>query len=127
MATKEVGQEYGVEKVLEALLALPSKNLEQRVKELEQEIANRTTLSVSRQSAVGSRLASLSELLFRQRYITESRWHQETSRMLLSLESERHREQVECFRDVSRLHESLRTAREALARSHLKERLLTTE
>lgn len=124
MARKEVSDNYASNRALDALLALPVTNLEKRLHELEDLMAKRSELSRAVQTSMGSSIAALSGRLFRLRYQSDSAPSRETRQHLQFLETQRHRESLECFRDIAKLREDLRETRERLERSRLKQQLM---
>ena len=109
--------------VVDDLLKQPVKNLEDRVKQLENEIKDRLNLNIDTLSKLGTQ-----QLFFKERarqlhytapFTTKSQFEIETAR----LEVQKNREMLDCFRDISRLQEQLRESTEELKRERLKLKL----
>lgn len=113
---------------VEALLDLPARNLESRLKQLEAEIKQRQQISQDTLSVLGTQKLRLDDRLFRLRYSAspgdptglDRTLSQQRVRLDESVQSER----VACFRDTVRLKEQMQEAREDLAVENQKRELL---
>lgn len=104
---------------VEALLGMPARNLESRIKQLECEISQRHQLSQDTLSELGTQHLRLDDQLFRLRYsafpgdplVLDRTLGQQRLRLDESIQNER----TGCFRDIIRLKEQVQEAREELA------------
>jgi len=104
---------------VEALLGLPARNLESRIKQLEAEIKQRRQISQDTLSVLGTQKLRLDDRLFRLRYLATPSDPLMLERTLgwqnLQLDQSIGNEAMVCFRDIDRLKERLQEAREELA------------
>ncbi|MCP4603474.1 MAG: hypothetical protein GY847_23640 [Proteobacteria bacterium] len=116
---------------VEALLGLPARNLESRIKQLEGEIKQRRQISQDTLLVLGTQKLRLEDRLFRLRYSAtpgdpfalDRTLGQQSARLDESVQNER----TDCFRDVIRLRERLQEAREELAFEKQKHVLLKSQ
>ena len=113
---------------VEALLGLPARNLESRIKQLETEISQRHQISQKTLSELGTQKLRLDDQLFRLRYLATAGDPLVLERTLgwqkLQLDQSIGNEVVMCFGDIGRLKERLQEAREELAVEDQKRALL---
>lgn len=116
------------DEIVSALLRLPSKNLETRIKGLEQEIQERQKMKnhvLSRLETHGIRLKDHKKRL---KYISltgQSAELQSIASDLLKIETSIAGELKDCFRDISGLKERIQEAREELEMERQKLAMIT--
>jgi hypothetical protein len=110
----------GAEKsdILDILIGLPQKNLESRIKQLEQEIYARKELSDEALLKFGNHQLRLEEIIRQLRYVSPFNQafsvKKDFQLQLQILENHKINEIIGCFKDVSLLQERLQNAREEL-------------
>jgi hypothetical protein len=116
------------ESLIGALLHQPARNLECRIRELEQDISERRHLNEQALSVVAARKQVLEDRLHRLRYVSMFSEtfivNREFLRQMLQLEENAIREMSGCFSDISRLKQRLQMAKEELALERRKLRLV---
>lgn len=117
------------DRVVEALLDLPRRNLESRIHDLQSEIRQRLQIKGSALSVLGTSRLRIQDRVFRLRYAglvsQGSQLRQELVKEVSHLEQQIISETINCFRDLSVLKERLQKAREDLAFEEEKARLLS--
>jgi len=100
--------------LIQSLMDAPVKNLERRVKEIENEIDERRKLGLEIDAKLSTRQIRLEEELWRNRYNTNTNnWTpQNLGLKFIDLEIQRQRAMVEAFRDISSFKERLINAHE---------------
>ena len=114
--------------VVNALLKLPVKNLESRIKEIVSELKQRQRISDERLSGLGTHRLQVLDQLHRLRYLdllgVGVRPSTLALRDLLQIEQGIAEELTACFRDALGLKEKLQDARESLETSKQKLKLI---
>jgi hypothetical protein len=120
-------QKGNKEDVLSSIIELPIKNLETRVRELEEELQQRRELSKKIQKRLDRERMGLEMELPPQTYslkdIIQPR-RTAIERELVSIERDIIREDVSCFRDLMSIRQELRKAKEQLVKERQKRELL---
>ena len=110
--------------IIEALLRLPTRNLESRIRQLEKEIATRQRLSDKVLSTLGTHQLQLKQRLKRLYYIgalgNGFNVKKDCEGQILKLEELIINEMIACFKDMLQLKEKLQEAREELAMDKVK-------
>lgn len=121
---KEVEQDD----IVETLLRLPVKNLEERVKKFEKEIQKRLNIEVETLTSLGTHQLFFKERARQLHYASaignalNTKTHFEIEISKLGIQKTK--EILDCFRDISKLQDSIREAREDLLRENLKLKLI---
>ena len=114
--------------LLDVLIGLPKKNLENRIRQLEQEVSTRKELSVEALLKFGSHQTNLKEKLRQLRYVSPFENGFSVAKdfqvQLQILELHRINEMLGCFKDVSLLQERLQSAREKLELERQRHKLI---
>ena len=109
-----------------ALLRIPAKNLEERIRLIESEITERKKLSNDGLAQLGTQQLQLDEKISQVRYTTN--WGDTFSKNLkfqfINLEIQKMKEMIGCFKDVSWLKQRLQEAKEDLEMEKQKSKLL---
>lgn len=104
------------EDVVDTLLQLPAKNLEQRVAKLEADIGSRQRISDEALSLLGTHRLRLREQQWRLRYCTPVdqafRVREQLTRELVNVDELMRRERTDCFQSLVQLKEELQQAQE---------------
>lgn len=110
--------------IIEALLRLPARNLESRIRELIKEIGTRQQLRDRALSTFGTHRLQLKErikhLYYSDALSTSSNMQRHCEMQILRLEELIMNEMIACFKDVLQLKEKLLEAREELAMDQAK-------
>jgi len=123
---KQDSESTNDDEIVDALLRLPAKNLECRIKQLGSEITERQKLRNHALGTLGTHRLQLEAEIERLKYLTQNSqgWRQSKELQAELLEIQRNiiRETIACFHDVSQLQEKLQEAQAAfeLAREKLK-------
>lgn len=116
------------DELVDTLLGLPVKNLRQRVRELEEKLDERLELNHDRMARLGTQQLKFEDKVWQHRYNGASGKGDATIQRfeveIAKLENQKHDEMLACFRDISRLQEQLREAKEELEREKLKMRFV---
>jgi len=114
--------------ILETFLKLPKKNLEARIKQLEDEIKTRQALSNEALSGLGTHQLQIKDKLWRLRYTSMLNEgfivNRDFIKQLINLEEQRFKEMINCFNDILHLKEKLQEAREELELDRQKLKLI---
>ena len=114
------------DEIVSALLKLPAKNLEERIRLIESEITERKKLSNNGLAQLGTQQLHLDENIRQVRYTTS--WGDTFSKNLkfqfINLEIQKMKEMIGCFKDVSWLKQRLQEAKEDLEMEKHKFKLL---
>ena len=114
------------DELVSALLKLPAKNLEERIRLVESEIRERKKLSNEGLAKLGTQQLHLDEKIRQVRYTAN--WGDTFSRNLkfqfINLEIQKMNEMIGCFKDVSWLKQRLQEAKEDLEMEKQKSKLL---
>ena len=128
MTKYELNRNQEEDDIVEALLRLPTKNLETRIKELEKEVQTRQKLSQEALLVMGTRQLNLEERVWHLRYAmlesAGSRTRDELNKQIQNLEAWKLNEMIACFRDLSGLRERLQQSREELEKARQKLKLV---
>ena len=116
---------------IEALLKLPAKNLESRVKQFESEVRKRQRLNDEALSSLGTLQLQSENRVWQLRYASpfEKSFSAllDFKKQILNLESSKINEMTACFRDISDLKEKLQEAREEFESARQKLKLVMPE
>ena len=114
------------DELVSALLRIPAKNLEERIRLIEGEIRERKKLSNDGLVQLGTEQLQIDEKIRQVRYTTN--WGDTFSRNLkfqfINLEIQKMKEMIGCFKDVSWLKQRLQEAKEELEMEKQKSKLL---
>ena len=114
------------DELVSALLKIPTKNLEERIRLVESEIREREKLSSEGLVQLGTQQLQLDEKIRQLRYTTD--WGDTSSKNLkfqfINLEIQKMKEMIGCFKDVSWLKQRLQEAKEELEMEKQKSKLL---
>ncbi|MCH8837982.1 MAG: hypothetical protein IIA60_09325 [Candidatus Marinimicrobia bacterium] len=129
MEKRKLKKEDEVDEIVETLLDLPVKNLEQRIKDVETEIAMRAIIRNGALSSMGTHQLRLEENLRQMQYrsaINGSAMARKTTleQEMARTEFRKLDEWLSYFRDMSTLREKLQAAREELVLEREKRRLV---
>ena len=117
--------------LLETLLALPKKNLESRIKEFENEINKRQSLSNDALSRLGTHQLQIKDKLWQLRYSSMANEgfivNRDFIRQFNNLEEQKIKEMIGCLNDVMQLNEKLQQAREEFELEIQKIKLLESD
>lgn len=129
MEKRKLKKEDEVDEIVETLLDLPVKNLEQRIKDVETEVAMRAIIRNGVLSSMGTHQLRLEENLRQMQYrsaINGSALARKTTleQEMARTEFRKLDEWLSYFRDMSTLREKLQAAREELVLEREKRRLV---
>ena len=129
MEKRKTEKEDEVDEIVDTLLDLPVKNLEQRIQDLETEITMRAIIRNGALSSMGTHKLRLEENVRQMHYRSAVNGSALSRRTALEQEMARTEfrkldEWLSYFRDASRLRERLQDAREELALEREKRRLV---
>ncbi len=114
------------DEIVSALLKIPSKNLEERIRLIESEIGERQKLSNEGLVQLGTQQLRLEEKIRQLHYSTD--WGDTFSKNLkfqfINLEIQKMKEMIGCFKDISWLKQRLQEAKEELEMEKQKSKLL---
>ena len=114
------------DELVSALLRIPAKNLEERIRLIEGEIGERKKLSNDGLVQLGTEQLQIDEKIKQVRYTTN--WGDTFSKNLkfqfINLEIQKMKEMIGCFKDVSWLKQRLQEAKEELGMEKQKSKLL---
>ena len=129
MEKRKLKKEDEVDEIVDTLLDLPVKNLEQRIKDVETEIAMRRVLLNGALSSLGTHQLRLEERIRQMQYRSTMNGSALARKTTLEQEMARTEfrkldEWLSYFRDMSTLREKLQAAREELVLEREKRRLV---
>ena len=122
-------KEDEVDEIVDTLLDLPVKNLEQRIKDVETEIAMRRVLLNGALSSLGTHQLRLEERIRQMQYRSTMNGSAQARKTTLEQEMARTEfmkidERISFFKDMSKSREKLQAAREELVLEREKRRLV---
>lgn len=112
-----------IDEIIDTLIGIPAKNLENKIKELEAEINMRRNVLNEALTGLGTRGLQLEEKIWQMRY-SGININVLLEKELSRTEIRKTDELISYFRDVSRLKEKLQDAREELALEKEKRKLV---
>lgn len=119
-----------IDEIVGTIIALPSKNLEKRIKEIEDELNIRRSILNEALLNLGTRGIQLEEIIWQMRYsgILGSAINVKVTleKELARTENRKADEWISYFRDVSRLKERLQDAKDELELEKVKRKLVKT-
>ena len=129
MEKRKLEKEDEVDEIVDTLLDLPVKNLEQRIKDVETEIAMRAIIRDAALSSMGTHQLRLEENLRQMQYLSAMNGSVLARKTTLEQEMARTEfmkidELISYFKDMSKLREKFQAAREELALEREKRRLV---
>ncbi|MHA1823540.1 MAG: hypothetical protein ACTSXM_06755 [Promethearchaeota archaeon] len=111
--------------VLDNLLIIPKKNLENRINQIEQEIKTRMQINDNALSRLSTEQFQLKERCKRPKYsITSSQHFDNLKRQIWQLELQILKETIACFKDISDLREKYQLVKEELELNELRLKLI---
>jgi hypothetical protein len=112
--------------IVDTLIRIPVKSLEERVKLLENEIRTRKTLSGDAICRLGTQQLYLEAGMRQFQYSTAlgSSFNKNLKFQFINLEMQKIKEKIDCFRDVSKLEEKLLYVKEDLEMERQKFKLI---
>ena len=129
MEKRKLKKEDEVDEIVDTLLDLPVKNLEQRIKDVETEIAMRRVLLNGALSSLGTHQLRLEERIRQMQYRSTMNGSAQARKTTLEQEMARTEfmkidERISFFKDMSKSREKLQAAREELVLEREKRRLV---
>ena len=114
------------DEIVSTLLKIPAKNLEERIELIESEIRERKKLGNDGLAQLGTQQLHLDEKMRQLRYSTErgDTFSKNLKFQFINLESQKMKEMIGCFKDVSWLKQRLQEAKEDLEMEKHKSKLL---